>query len=96
MATHILIIVDIKYLLLLYSLYKLFIKISRLFAKFFQRIFVIIILVHLLFRENFDKHLNSYDIMLCNPPFGTKKGGERATRDDLTYETSNKQLNFLQ
>lgn len=22
--------------------------------------------------ENFDKHLNSYDIMLCNPPFGTK------------------------
>ena len=34
--------------------------------------------------------------MLTNPPFGTKKGGERATRDDFTYQTSNKQLNFLQ
>ena len=34
--------------------------------------------------------------MLTNPPFGTKKGGERATRDDFTYTTSNKQLNFLQ
>lgn len=33
---------------------------------------------------------------LQNPPFGTKKGGERATRDDFTYTTSNKQLNFLQ
>lgn len=31
-----------------------------------------------------------------NPPFGTKKGGERATRDDFTFPTSNKQLNFLQ
>ncbi len=31
-----------------------------------------------------------------NPPFGTKKGGERATRDDLDVITSNKQLNFLQ
>lgn len=37
-----------------------------------------------------------YDVVLTNPPFGTKKGGERATRDDLTYVTSNKQLNFLQ
>lgn len=34
--------------------------------------------------------------MLTNPPFGTKKGGERANRDDFTYQTSNKQLNFLQ
>ncbi|MCD7744316.1 MAG: SAM-dependent methyltransferase, partial [Lachnospiraceae bacterium] len=32
----------------------------------------------------------------ANPPFGTKKGGERATRDDFTFPTSNKQLNFLQ
>ncbi|MDD9267855.1 N-6 DNA methylase [Paenibacillus sp. GCM10023248] len=39
--------------------------------------------------------LKSFDVILTNPPFGTKKGGERATRD-LTYETSNKQLNFLQ
>jgi type I restriction enzyme M protein len=35
-------------------------------------------------------------VVLTNPPFGTKKGGERASRDDLTYMTSNKQLNFLQ
>jgi type I restriction enzyme M protein len=40
--------------------------------------------------------MNDFDVVLTNPPFGTKKGGERATRDDLTYPTSNKQLNFLQ
>ena len=34
--------------------------------------------------------------MLTNPPFGTKKGGERPTRDDINFQTSNKQLNFLQ
>lgn len=37
-----------------------------------------------------------FDVVLTNPPFGTKKGGERATRDDFTFTTSNKQLNFLQ
>lgn len=42
------------------------------------------------------KWMKDFDVVLTNPPFGTKKGGERATRDDLTYETSNKQLNFLQ
>ncbi|MDO4814901.1 MAG: N-6 DNA methylase [Gemella sp.] len=42
------------------------------------------------------KWLKDFDLVLTNPPFGTKKGGERATRDDLTYETSNKQLNFVQ
>ncbi|PGT15363.1 MULTISPECIES: class I SAM-dependent DNA methyltransferase [Bacillus cereus group] len=42
------------------------------------------------------KWMKGFDVILTNPPFGTKKGGERATRDDLTYETSNKQLNFLQ
>jgi type I restriction enzyme M protein len=36
------------------------------------------------------------DIILTNPPFGTKKGGGRPTRDDLTFETSNKQLAFVQ
>ncbi|MGA4505930.1 N-6 DNA methylase [Citrobacter portucalensis] len=37
------------------------------------------------------------DIILANPPFGTSKGGEASiTRDDLTYNTSNKQLAFLQ
>lgn len=42
------------------------------------------------------KGLKGYDVILTNPPFGTKKGGERATRDDISYQTSNKQLNFLQ
>ncbi len=36
------------------------------------------------------------DLMLTNPPFGTKKGGGRPTRDDFTFPTSNKQLAFLQ
>ncbi len=40
--------------------------------------------------------LKNYDVVLANPPFGTKKGGERASRDDLTFMTGNKQLNFLQ
>ena len=40
--------------------------------------------------------MKNYDVVASNPPFGTKKGGERASRSDLTYSTSNKQLNFLQ
>lgn len=44
----------------------------------------------------FGKSLNNFDGVLANPPFGTKKGGERPTRDDFTFPTSNKQLNFLQ
>lgn len=46
--------------------------------------------------SNLGKSLKGYDVVLTNPPFGTKKGGERATRDDFTFPTSNKQLNFLQ
>ncbi len=46
--------------------------------------------------SNAGKVLRTYDLVLANPPFGTKRGGERATRDDLTFPTSNKQLNFLQ
>ena len=46
--------------------------------------------------SNVGKTLRGYDLVLTNPPFGTKKGGERATRDDFTFPTSNKQLNFLQ
>lgn len=45
---------------------------------------------------NIGKAMKDLDVVLSNPPFGTKKGGERATRDDLTFMTSNKQLNFLQ
>ena len=36
------------------------------------------------------------DVILTNPPFGSKKGGGRPTRDDFTFPTSNKQLAFLQ
>ncbi len=36
------------------------------------------------------------DVVLTNPPFGTKKGGGGPTRDDFTFPTSNKQLAFLQ
>ena len=46
--------------------------------------------------SNLGKGMKGYDVVLTNPPFGTKKGGERATRDDFTFPTSNKQLNFLQ
>ncbi|WP_441290242.1 N-6 DNA methylase [Sorangium sp. KYC3313] len=36
------------------------------------------------------------DVILTNPPFGTKKGGGLPSREDFTYPTSNKQLAFLQ
>lgn len=38
------------------------------------------------------------DIILTNPPFGTKKGGGRPTREDfsVTADTSNKQLAFVE
>jgi type I restriction enzyme M protein len=42
------------------------------------------------------QQLQPADVILTNPPFGTKKGGGRPTRDDFTYPTSNKQLVFLQ
>lgn len=42
------------------------------------------------------KRLKGYDVILTNPPFGTKKSGERTSRDDISFQTSNKQLNFLQ
>ena len=42
------------------------------------------------------KKFQGFDVVLTNPPFGTKKGGERPTRDDISFQTSNKQLNFLQ
>jgi type I restriction enzyme M protein len=42
------------------------------------------------------KSMKDFDGVLANPPFGTKKGGERPSRDDFTFPTANKQLNFLQ
>lgn len=42
------------------------------------------------------KKMKGYSGVLANPPFGTKKGGERPSRDDLMYLSGNKQLNFLQ
>lgn len=42
------------------------------------------------------KKLRPADVILTNPPFGTKKGGGLPSRDDFTYPTSNKQLAFLQ
>ena len=37
-----------------------------------------------------------YDVVLTNPPFGTKGANQAPERDDFTIETSNKQLNFVQ
>ena len=42
------------------------------------------------------QRLRKANVILTNPPFGTKKGGGKPTRDDFTYPTSNKQLAFLQ
>ncbi len=42
------------------------------------------------------EHLPPADVVLTNPPFGTKRGGGTPTRTDFTYVTSNKQLAFLQ
>ena len=37
-----------------------------------------------------------YDMVLTNPPFGTKGANQAPVRDDFTISTSNKQLNFVQ
>lgn len=42
------------------------------------------------------KNLPKADVVLANPPFGTKRGGGKPTRDDFTFVTGNKQLAFLQ
>ncbi|MCG8249588.1 N-6 DNA methylase [Tenacibaculum finnmarkense genomovar finnmarkense] len=46
--------------------------------------------------SSYGESIENIDLVLANPPFGTKKGGDRPTRGDLVYPTSNKQLNFLQ
>lgn len=37
-----------------------------------------------------------FDVILTNPPFGTKGADQAPVRDDFVVETSNKQLNFVQ
>lgn len=37
-----------------------------------------------------------FDVILTNPPFGTRGANQAPDRDDFTITTSNKQLNFLQ
>jgi len=37
-----------------------------------------------------------FDVILTNPPFGTKGANQAPDRDDFVVSTSNKQLNFLQ
>ncbi|MDA2923310.1 type I restriction-modification system subunit M [Acidobacteria bacterium AH-259-L09] len=37
-----------------------------------------------------------FDVVLTNPPFGTKGANQVPEREDFVIETSNKQLNFLQ
>lgn len=41
------------------------------------------------------KALKGYDLVLTNPPFGTKKGGERATRDDFCLCHQQQAVEFL-
>lgn len=37
-----------------------------------------------------------FDVVLTNPPFGTKGANQAPERDDFVVQTSNKQLNFIQ
>jgi hypothetical protein len=37
-----------------------------------------------------------FEVVMTNPPFGTKGANQAPTRDDFTISTSNKQLNFIQ
>jgi type I restriction enzyme M protein len=37
-----------------------------------------------------------FDVILTNPPFGTKGANQNPVREDFTVATSNKQLNFVQ
>lgn len=39
---------------------------------------------------------SEWDMVLTNPPFGVKSGGEVPHRPDFNVETANKQLNFVQ
>lgn len=38
----------------------------------------------------------AFDVVLTNPPFGTRGANQAPVRDDFVIQTSNKQLNFIQ
>lgn len=40
--------------------------------------------------------LDEADVIVANPPFGNKAGGQRPLRDDIPFPNTNKQLAFLQ
>ncbi|KJV28454.1 MULTISPECIES: N-6 DNA methylase [Pantoea] len=40
--------------------------------------------------------LDEADIIIANPPFGNKAGGQRTLRSDIPYSNTNKQFAFLQ
>lgn len=40
--------------------------------------------------------LDEADVILANPPFGNKAGGQRPLRNDIPFPNTNKQLAFLQ
>ena len=42
------------------------------------------------------KKLNKADVIVANPPFGSKSGSVRDKRGDIKFPSSNKQLDFLQ
>ncbi|ENG7014168.1 N-6 DNA methylase [Yersinia enterocolitica] len=42
------------------------------------------------------EELDEADVILANPPFGNKAGGQRSLRDDIPFANTNKQLAFLQ
>ena len=43
-----------------------------------------------------DPDSRRFDVVMTNPPFGTRGANQAPTRDDFTIATSNKQLNFVQ
>ncbi|MCS5824569.1 SAM-dependent methyltransferase [Klebsiella pneumoniae subsp. pneumoniae] len=40
--------------------------------------------------------LDKADVIVANPPFGNKAGGQRPLRSDIPFPNTNKQLAFLQ
>jgi type I restriction enzyme M protein len=46
--------------------------------------------------DSLGQNLPKADVVLTNPPFGSRRGADRIRRSDLTFQTSNKQLAFTQ